>query len=90
MTRSLCALVVASVLGFGVALADEPPAPSSNQQVTSEQTAQQPAQQQFMKDCMTKARAANNGMSDQDMKKSCKQQLKTNMGNPSQPVTPAH
>jgi hypothetical protein len=91
MTRSLCALAVAGILGFGVALADETPAsPSSDQQVSSDQTAQRPAQQQFMKDCMTKARAANNGTSDQDMKKACKQQLKTNMGNPSEPVTPAH
>jgi len=91
MTRSLCALAVAGVLGFGVALADDPPAaPSSDPAVTSDQPVQKPAQQQFMKDCMTKARAANNGTSEQDMKKACKQQLKTNMGSPSQPVTPAH
>jgi hypothetical protein len=84
-------LVVAGVLGFGVALADDPPAPASpDQQTSSDQPVQKPAQQQFMKDCMTKARAANNGTSEQDMKKACKQQLKTNMGNPSQPVTPAH
>ncbi len=43
-----------------------------------------------MKDCMAKAKASNNGMSEKDMKKACQEQLKANMGSPSQPVTPAH
>jgi hypothetical protein len=86
MTRSLCALwalLVAGTLGFGVALADETPG-------SADQPVQKPAQHQFMKDCMAKARAANNGTSEEDMRKACKQQLKENMGNPTQPVTPAH
>jgi hypothetical protein len=81
MNRSICTLLITTVLAAGVALADD---------TTSDQTAQKPDQKQFMKDCMTKARAANNGMSEQDMKKSCKDQLKANMGNPPAPVTPAH
>ena len=82
MNRSICTLLITTVLGAGVALA--------NNLSTSDQTTQKPEQKQFMKDCMAKARAANNGMSEQDMKKSCKDQLKDSMGNPPAPVTPAH
>jgi hypothetical protein len=93
MTRTICALLVAGVMGFGVALADEPPAGQTPTDQTPAASSDQPVQkpqQQFMKQCMSKARAANNGTSEQDMKKACKQQLKTNMGNSSEPVTPAH
>lgn len=83
MNRSICTLLMTTVLGVGVALAD-------NASPTNDQTLQKPDQKQFMKDCMTKARAANNGMSEQDMKKSCKDQLKASMGSPPEPVTPAH
>jgi hypothetical protein len=82
MNRSICALLITVVMGAGVALADDTS--------TTNQTPQKAEQKQFMKDCMAKAKAANNGMSEQDMKKSCKEQLKTNMGTPTQPVTPAH
>jgi hypothetical protein len=83
MNRSICTLLMTTVLGVGVALANDT-------STTTDQTLQKPDQKQFMKDCMTKARAANNGMSEQDMKKSCKEQLKASMGNPPEPVTPAH
>jgi hypothetical protein len=83
MNRSICALLVTLVMGAGVALADDT-------STTGNQTPQTPEQKQFMKDCMAKAKAANNGMSEQDMKKACTEQLKTSMGNPTQPVTPAH
>jgi hypothetical protein len=83
MNRSICTLLMSTVLGVGAALAN-------NTSTTNDQTLQKPDQKQFMKDCMTKARAANNGMSEQDMKKSCKEQLKASMGNPPEPVTPAH
>jgi hypothetical protein len=92
MTRSICALVVAGMMGFGVALADEPPAPTADDTTAAaaDQPVQKQDQQQFMKQCMSKAKAANNGTSELDMKKACKAQLKSNMGNPTQPVTPAH
>jgi hypothetical protein len=48
---------------------------------------------QMMKDCMAKAKAANNGMSEEDMKKSCKDQIKAKVDHPddsSPTVTPAH
>jgi hypothetical protein len=83
MNRSICTLLIAVVMGAGVALADDTP-------TTGNQTPQTANQKQFMKDCMAKAKAANNGMSQQDMKKSCEQQLKASMGNPADPVTPAH
>jgi hypothetical protein len=83
MNRSICTLLLATVMGAGVALADNP-------STMGDQTPQKPDQKQFMKDCMAKAKAANNGMSEQDMKKSCKDQLKASMGNPPPPVTPAH
>ncbi len=46
--------------------------------------------QTFMKRCMDKARAANNGTSEKDMKKACEDQLKTSAGQAKQPVVPAH
>jgi hypothetical protein len=36
------------------------------------------------------AKAALNGMSEQDMKKACMDQWKSTMGSPDQPITPAH
>jgi hypothetical protein len=48
---------------------------------------------QAMKACMEKAKAANNGMSEEDMKKSCRDQIKANVDHPDQPkdpVVPAH
>jgi hypothetical protein len=81
MKRSICTLLIATIIGAGVAQADN---------ASSDQTMQKPDQKQFMKDCMAKAKAANNGMSAQDMRKSCKDQLKAAMGNPQPPVTPAH
>jgi hypothetical protein len=36
---------------------------------------------QMMKDCMAKQKAANSGMSKEDMKKACKDQVKSQMDN---------
>jgi hypothetical protein len=84
MNRSIFALIVAGSVGLGMqAVADDT-------STTGDQTPQKSDQKQFMKDCMAKAKAANNGMSAEDMKKACKEQLKASMGQPSQPVTPAH
>ena len=82
MNRTISALMVAGLLGFGLqALAENPP---------PDQSAQKVDQKQFMKDCMEKAKAAHNGMSEQDMKKACMDQWKSTMGSPDQPITPAH
>jgi hypothetical protein len=73
-------LIIAGVVGFGLqAVADDT---SADQQKAE--------QKQFMKDCMAKARAAHNGMSEEDMKKACMDQWKSSMGNPDKPITPAH
>jgi hypothetical protein len=100
MKRTISVLALASTLGFGMqAFADEPPAdqtaPPSSQSMTSDESMSTDQtttvdQQKFMKDCMAKAKTANNGMSQKDMKKSCTQQYKTSLGQPQQPVTPAH
>lgn len=100
MNRTISALAFAGMIGFGLqAVAEEPraqdTAPPSSQTMASEQSTNtgqaNPAdQQQFMKDCMAKAKASNNGMSQRDMKKSCTQQYKTSLGQSQQPVTPAH
>ncbi len=100
MNRITSALALAGMIGFGLqAVADEPPAddtaPPSSQTMATEQSintdqASPADQQQFMKDCMAKAKASNNGMSQKDMKKSCTQQFKTSLGQSNQPVTPAH
>jgi hypothetical protein len=80
MNRTISALIIAGVVGFGLqAVADDT---SADQQKAE--------QKQFMKDCMAKARAAHNGMSEQDMKKACMDQWKSSMGNPDKPITPAH
>ena len=81
MNRTAFALIAAGLLGFGMqALADDTPADQS----------QKAQHHQFMKDCIDKAKAANNGMSEQDMKKACMDQWKASGGNPDKPVTPAH
>jgi hypothetical protein len=48
------------------------------------------SQRAFMKDCMSKAKQANNGTSEMDMHKSCRDQMKANVDQPSKPVTPAN
>src|SRR5579862_6817896 len=99
MNRTISAAVLAGMMGLGLqAVADEPPAdqpsadqtaPPSSDSMASEQslntTQPTPAdQQQFMKDCMARAKASNNGMSQKDMKKSCTQQYKTSLGQSTQ------
>jgi hypothetical protein len=60
MNRTIPALLVAGLMGFGMqALADD---------TSAAQSTQKAEQKQFMKDCMAKAKAANNGMSEMDMK----------------------
>jgi hypothetical protein len=82
MNRTTFALIAAGLIGFGMqAVADN---------TSADQSSQKAAHQQFMKDCMDKAKASNNGMSEQDMKKACMDQWKSSMGNPDKPVTPAH
>ena len=96
MNRTLSATIFTGMLAFGmqVLAADPPPdpaAPSSAGQMTQDPSSSKPmskSQKAFMKDCMTKAKAANNGMSEVDMKKSCKDQLKADQ--PDKAVTPAH
>jgi hypothetical protein len=83
MNRSICILLMMATMGAGIAVADDT-------STMGDQTPQSAQQKQFMKDCMAKAKAANNGMSEQDMKKTCQNQLKASMGNPTNPVTPAH
>jgi hypothetical protein len=82
MNRTISMLAVAALFPFAMqAVADN---------TSTDQSTQTSAHKQFMKECMAKAKAANNGMSEEDMKKACKDQLKSTMGNPNQPVTPAH
>jgi hypothetical protein len=87
MHRTITALLLTGMISVGVpALADDnsnpPPATTNAQQM----------HHQMMKDCMAKAKAANTGMSELDMKKSCKDQIKAKVDHPndtSPPVTPA-
>ena len=80
MDRTIYAWIAAGLIGVGMqALADTP---SADQQKAEHK--------QFMKDCMAKAKAAHTGMSDEDMKKACRDQWKSSMGNPDKPITPAH
>jgi Spy/CpxP family protein refolding chaperone len=98
MNRTISAMMLAGMVGFGLqAVAADPPpdpaSPSSPGQMSSDGSQHMhmtPDQRKFMKDCMTKAKASNNGMSDQDMKKSCHDQLKASAGSGKDAVTPAH
>jgi hypothetical protein len=83
MSRTLKTLLFAGLLSFGIqAMADE--ASSSSDQAPQ-------SHKQLMKDCMAKAKAANNGMSEKDMKKACREQLKATADSPNkEPMTPAH
>jgi hypothetical protein len=75
------------LMGAGLqAMADDPPSSSDSSSTPTMNT------HQMMKDCMAKQKAANNGMSVQDMRKSCKDQIKAKVDHPddSQPVVPAH
>jgi hypothetical protein len=87
MKISLLALLMAATLGAGSALADNPP---TNDQMTGNKPALTSDQQKFMQECMTKARAANAGLSEHEMKKGCMNQLKTGMGNSDDSAAPAH
>jgi hypothetical protein len=82
MNRTIVALFLSGMVGVGAsAFADDtspPPNPDTKHQ---------------MKDCMAKARQSNNGMSEKDMRQSCRDQIAANIAHPdqqSQPVTPAH
>jgi hypothetical protein len=83
MKRTISALIIASLVGVGMQAVAEDTA-------GADQSAQNADQKQFMKDCMAKAKAAHNGMSEEDMKKACMDQWKSAMGNPDKPITPAH
>ena len=92
MNGAIFPLVLAATVGFGMqAVADgTTPQQSTASQSTADQSPQKTQRRQFMKDCMAKAKAANNGMSEQDMKKACRDQWKASMGDAQKPVTPAH
>ena len=81
MNRTIFALMAAGLVGFGMQAVGE----GDN---TADQ--QKAEQKQFMKECMEKAKAAHTGMSEEDMRKSCRDQWKSSMGNPGKPITPAH
>ena len=81
MNRTIFALIAAGLVGFGMQAVGE----GDN---TADQ--QKAEQKQFMKECMEKAKAAHTGMSEEDMKKACRDQWKSSMGNPDKPITPAH
>jgi hypothetical protein len=92
MNRLIGTLLIVGAVGAGTqAMADEPSSTSSSDSGSTMNSHQM--MHQMMKDCMAKAKASNNGMSEQDMKKSCKDQIKAKVDHPddtSPTVTPAH
>jgi hypothetical protein len=83
MNRTISASIAAGLIGLA----------GFDMQALAENTSadqQKAEQKQFMKDCIAKAKAAHNGMSEVDMKKACMDQWKSSMGNPDKPITPAH
>jgi len=93
MKRMIGTLLIVGAMGVGIqALADEPSSTSSSSSDATMNT-QTMNTHRMMKDCMAKAKASNNGMSEQDMKKSCRDQIKSKVDHPndtSPTVTPAH
>jgi hypothetical protein len=82
MNRTVIALLLTGLLSVGASAFADDTSPPPNAEM-----------KQQMKDCMDKARQSNNGMSDKDMRKSCRDQIAANVAHPdqqSQPVTPAH
>jgi hypothetical protein len=89
MKRTITALFLLGSMCAGAQLFADDNAPSSGTSSNSG-TVQT---HKLMKQCMAKQRAANNGTSEEDMKKSCKDQIKAKIENPddqSEPVAPAH
>jgi hypothetical protein len=89
MNRMIGTLMVVGAMGVGMqAMAEDPSSTTSNTASGANMNTHQ-----MMKDCMAKAKASNNGMSEQDMKKSCKDQVKAKVDHPddtSPTMTPAH
>ena len=85
MKRIVTTLALAGLIGAGMqVMAADSSSGSSGSTMNTHQ---------MMKDCMAKAKASNNGMSEKDMKKSCKEQIKEKAANPNEStgtVTPAH
>jgi hypothetical protein len=85
MNRMITALLVAGLMGTGMqAFADDTATPPAN--------GEHQMMRKMMKECMAKAKAANNGMSKKDMRKSCHDQIKSKLDHPgdtSPPATPA-
>lgn len=95
MNQPYKVLVIAALLSAASqTMANEPPAnaQSADSSTTSnEYAAPAKSNQQMMKECMAKQKAANNGMSAKDMQKSCRDQIKANVDQPNkEPVVPAH
>lgn len=87
MNRLISTVILAGSLGIGAqAMANDPPSSSDMPANSNIDT------HQMMKECMAKQKAANNGMSEDDMRKSCRDQIKAKIDNPdaSAPVVPAH
>ncbi len=79
--------IIASLLLAGLAAAS---VPAMAGDASSDQTA---SGNQWMQKCMAKMKQANNGMSQQDMEKSCRDQMKAHGDQPTQktdPVVPGH
>ena len=80
--------MIASLLLAGLAAASVPA--MAGDDPSSDQTA---SGNQWMQKCMAKMKQANNGMSQQDMEKSCRDQMKAHGDQPTQktePVVPGH
>ncbi|HEY0746437.1 MAG TPA: hypothetical protein VGD63_07035 [Steroidobacteraceae bacterium] len=78
MFSNIPAMLLVGLVGISAqALADDTPA---DQPVLTHK--------QKMHDCMAKQRASNGGMSSQDMRKACENELKTQQDHPSIPATP--
>jgi Spy/CpxP family protein refolding chaperone len=82
MNKIVAALLLSGMVTVGASAFADDTSPSQN-----------PNPKQQMKDCMNKAHQSNNGMSEQDMQKSCRAQIAANIAHPdqqNQPITPAH
>jgi len=78
MRTLISALVLTTLTGFGVrVMADDA---NTDRPVESHK--------QMMKDCMAKERAANSGASTEDMRKTCREKIKSYDNHPSETTPP--
>jgi superoxide dismutase len=94
MNRMINTLLLAGAMAVGAqAMAQEQAQNTSRDNPNSSSSSGSINTHEMMRECMAKAKKSNNGMSEQDMKKACQDQIKSQVDHPNQKketVTPQY